>query len=140
MRIEDARTVLVLLDDFDTVLADEINARIWFLVGGIYQTGLISAYDDFDAALQHAIDFGNAPKYTTSRDALKSIRLDGWWAQLSFHSSVSLDDISFPDRWSCCLWHENFPFKISRELPTEELAELHAIIQTFIYVWEQCND
>lgn len=65
--------------------------------------------------------YGN---YVLSRDALKKIRPEGWTAfSMDFYGAFS--DIRF---WKCELGK---PGKMvaSVGLPTEELAELHAIIQ-----------
>jgi hypothetical protein len=65
-------------------------------------------------------------KYTRSRDALQRIRLDGWKFEIG-HSTDGLD-------WMCEMEHliqDKLIF--SPHLPTEELAELHCIIQAIEY-------
>jgi hypothetical protein len=66
------------------------------------------------------------PKYTRSRDALKSIRPDGWAFEIS----------ALQDAYVCHLNSTNISFRFdidSAELTTEELAELHAIIQAIAH-------
>lgn len=68
------------------------------------------------------------PKYTRSRDALKSIRPIGWGYD---------HDVIF-DKWAIVGYMtegfaKDFPCVESPILPTEELAELHAIIQSIAY-------
>lgn len=77
--------------------------------------------------------YNTPPKYTLSRDALKRIRPEGWWFQLTFHGAVDIDNIKLPNRYDGTLWHKEYPWKSSKNLPTEELAELHAIIQAIEY-------
>jgi len=67
---------------------------------------------------------GDFIKYTRSRDALKAIRPEGWVGWI----------------WSChaensCKLNNGVKFTNSPGLPTEELAELHAIIQAI--EWER---
>lgn len=68
------------------------------------------------------------PKLTSSRDALKAIRPEGWTFQM-FANSESGDLEYFGQ-----LTRDN-PYAefTSPDMPTEELAELHAIIQSIEY-------
>lgn len=63
---------------------------------------------------------GQFPLYTRSRDALKAIRPDGWRFEFKWVSSGTIFYYSAQ--------RKNKTF-ISAAMPTEELAELHAIIQ-----------
>ncbi len=64
------------------------------------------------------------PEYTRSRDALKAIRPEGWSV---FTHTTSTGSMATMERLS--------PQKLvtMRNLPAEELAELHAIIQAIEY-------
>lgn len=126
----------------DEAVMREIDARVWCytdlygkkkfddLTKGIWDTPYW-----FDDSMMDKGGDVRCPLYTISRDALKSIRPDGWWPQLGFHAAAELDGFSFPDRWDCCLWHKDWPFKACRDMATEELAELHCIIQAI--KWER---
>jgi hypothetical protein len=63
------------------------------------------------------------PQYTRSRDALKSIRPPGRGYSMAFYGAYTSSQF-----WKCEINDPNICFA-SRGLPTEELAELHAIIQ-----------
>lgn len=70
---------------------------------------------------QHKIWIGIV---TRSRDALKAIRPDGWFGMIRFFGEYSV----------CNINHVHpFGNADSQHLPTEELAELHAIIQAIEY-------
>jgi len=74
----------------------------------------------------------NIPDFTSSRDALKSVRPKGW----NFRTYRYFDGkISYFH----CGMDKNTPFSsiCANSLPTEELAELHAIIQAI--QWERDN-
>ena len=115
-------------DDVGTL--DEIDARVWCWITKHQKC-------------PHRVAVNNArvKKYTRSRDALKSIRPDGWNVQISYGRSVHLKHkttalvsmISHKDG------HEvTSPNKTDTALPTEELAELHAIIQAI--EWERSHE
>jgi len=64
-------------------------------------------------------------KYTRSRDALKAIRPEGW--------EISIEEGQ--NCWDCSYYWAGEGVKLCRgvSLPTEELAELHAIIQAIAH-------
>jgi len=79
-----------------------------------------------DAELIQVEDFiGRSERYTRSRDAIKKIRPDGWRVKDYFVTDSG---------WDCWLdkWGDK-PLLGVEDLPTEELAELHAIIQAIEY-------
>ena len=95
--------------------------------------------DEIDVLVYEYIsDIGYRPStsfpYTRSRDALKAIRPEGWY--------IKLDIFSVPGKpkWTCECFNltEGAGCFLSPVLPTEELAELHAIIQAI--EWEREND
>lgn len=130
-------------DDADTL--DEIDARVWCWRG-------VQGFDEnrfrFDLTFDRMRnDKGDgyyycngrnnrklAPKYTRSRDALKSIRPEGWSYSV-FHENLSPDNCIRVTR----LEKDGVTFEnCVATIATEELAELHAIIQAI--EWERKND
>lgn len=67
-----------------------------------------------------------APFYSRSRDTLKSIRPEGWTLTTIQAKDFTLSKLSPP--YIC-----DIRYLTSKRLPTEELAELHAIIQAIEY-------
>jgi len=66
-------------------------------------------------------------KYTRSRDALKDIRPEGWTPTKLMGNVIN-------KLWSFGLYHwPSNTSTVQTSLPTEELAELHAIIQAIDY-------
>ena len=76
------------------------------------------------------IEYGyNTQKYSTSRDALKAVRPDGWGVGIhcndKYHTTLMANCYKIGEK--------GHNIQRSPELPTEELAELHAIIQAIAY-------
>ena len=141
----EAETILKMIenaDPEDTAKLDEIDARVHEYLGYYWHGGGSSAEDKIYAG--HWADYPDGkrgkglcecesdeyfapepPEYTRSRDALKAIRPKDCWLETG-------TDIKDDDTYSyrCRLWHWS-ESRQRREpaLPTEELAELHAIIQ-----------
>src|ERR1700730_10498121 len=67
-------------------------------------------------------------KYTRSRDALRAIRPEGWHTY-----AVNVGDATYDAYWGYACQIEGDQIRTSGTLPTEELAELHAIIQAIEY-------
>lgn len=63
-------------------------------------------------------------QFVFSRDALKSIRPEGWK-----FCEIRTEEIGY----SCRFWKKGVGNKTGYEIITEELAELHAIIQAIEY-------
>jgi hypothetical protein len=108
--------------------------------------------------------FVRFPKYTRSRDALKAIRPEGfseYFINYDYHVTGNGEALGYgweatieftpktKPLWVRCwekLSKHNIPeenqvwFFNSKVLPTEELAELHAIIQAIAYERSQTND
>lgn len=140
--MNDATKILEMIeavDPVDTDMLDEIDARVCaflkfhdgfkvsFAGGSIYyrhnswepesRTQLLHLFDNF--------------QYTRSRDALKEVRPVGWFFQLVPCAN---------GKWMCdSNYYEPFKAIHVHPLPTEELAELHAIIQAIQYERDQ-ND
>lgn len=111
--MSDAQTILKMIEEVDpadTAKLDEIDARVY-----------------------EFLDFPDSnigcPEYTRSRDSLKSIRPEGWGFNNYYHYKHGIDSqlhSCSAGHWKVNQW-ENTIF--AEALPTEELAELHAIIQ-----------
>jgi hypothetical protein len=93
----------------------------------------VSNYVDPNA-LKYDLEMGYEPKrYTRSRDALKTIRPEGWIV----YDLMQDEQLN----WFCQLIkrdHKSAPTKVDHILPTEELAELHAILQAI--EWDRTHD
>lgn len=104
-----------------------------------------SALDDIDLAVGEYLGKFPKPvsKYTRSRDALKAIRQDGWFLKIqgAMSAFTRRQAGEFLGGWLCDMadntdgsgesMHWVHSYKCG--LPTEELAELHAIIQSIEY-------
>jgi len=71
------------------------------------------------------------PRYTRSRDALKAIRPKGWEKRSGWRTAI-LQETQVGDCWLAKLYKIDGKAIMSFACPTEELAELHAIIQALI--------
>lgn len=130
----EAETILKLIETVspdDTTKLDELNMRVaFFLENKPYPEwkGIEKCFD---------LDRRMVPNWCGSRDALKAIRPEGWhyecnkicdgtfWAAL--HQEVDAGPCGDAEGMSCEAWYRK----------TEELAELHAIIQSL--EWERQN-
>lgn len=118
-----AKDILKLIEEVDlsdTAKLDEIDARVWCFVKKRAFPGLKLLNYENDLYEQMGGRRIRTPKYTRSRDALKKIRPEGWWFQLIPCASGN---------WMCDSMHDIHV----EPRPTEELAELHAIIQAIAY-------
>lgn len=124
------------VDPNDTAKLDEIDARVWcwlnenIYVPHPYQDTWNYRYKpsaDFEGYICGSLGAGEeAQQYTRSRDALKSIRPEGWIYDCEWYSK---------NRFTARFYKLDSD-EIQEEspvLPTEELAELHAIIQVVAY-------
>lgn len=144
-RIEAAKHILGMIESVDHQYCEqleEIEAR-WLACtnGHIFESYGVSEYsvdtnvlkvsgtnpDERTAYQDHLI-----PAVARSRDALKAARPEGWdlkitpikrWKESTSYAAKALGDDHL----------------YSPTLETEELAELHAIIQAWIWVWENAN-
>tara|TARA_A100000172_G_scaffold78648_2_gene64480 strand:+ start:36 stop:425 length:390 start_codon:yes stop_codon:yes gene_type:complete len=73
-------------------------------------------------------------KYTRSRDALKEVRPEGF----EFPKDVLTNVAGFIFGYGCPAFNNGKFLAYYKPLPTEELAELHAIIQAIM--WERDNN
>lgn len=149
MSAADILKMIETVDPTDTATLDEIDARVWCYLNSVtlkkpsknmwknfeddYTTitykdnekeGLASC--GWAAGTNHIQRFC---KYTRSRDALKAIRPEGCWVERIIQHKTSKS-------WDCTIAITGEVFSVSDKaitLPTEELAELHAIIQAIEY-------
>jgi hypothetical protein len=130
----EAETILKMIetvDPQDTAKLDEIDARVWcyiqnatFLEMGYGGTTFRCSYEG------RKIHCGVDQKYTRSRDTLKVIRPDET-APIKLFTDGHV--IRFELLKKGKPWAGNHNIAQSAWLPTEELAELHAIIQAIEY-------
>jgi hypothetical protein len=125
-----AQTILKLIesvDPSDTAKLDEIDARVWCLTHGQEYVGRnVSGEECFRNGYNGMTPTSarKARKYTRSRDALKAIRPEGFvWQHLTHYEGFSTRAELNP------VTDKSIVLSSPRFLPTEELAELHAIIQ-----------
>lgn len=76
----------------------------------------------------------NKDKLTRSRDALKDARPPGWSFGISGGWAWNGED--YDDAFDARFYKGGAERFCSPDLPTEYLAELHAIIQAWIWIWE----
>lgn len=118
----EAKTILRMIeavDPGDAKTLDEIDAKIWWFLNPEKKSAYLG------------IDY-NPQKYTRSRDALKAIRPEG----------IRNWNIGMGKRktYGCSIEYDGcVVFSASDMFPTEELAELHAIISAIEYE-RQKND
>lgn len=122
------------VDPEDSETLDEIDARVWCWIEGLeYETKMhtrdgLHIYPKTGSTLKGWLY--NDEKYTRSRDTLKSIRPEGC-------PVVKVRKVY--QNCGCEIynhgWDKSF---VSAPLPTEELAELHAIIQAI--QWSRENE
>ena len=123
------------VDPKDRKALDEIDARVWcWYFKKEYEAHSIHHYLGDGSIYVMFTNKGKRggayyKKYTRSRDALKSIRPEGWWFEVR--------PFFEPDQgvhYNCHsgIWHDGIKF-YGRDLPTEELEELYAIIQALEY-------
>ena len=138
-RIEAAKDLLKRIeavDHTDDAALDEIDARVSvethsYLKGDYVfkeiEDGHLALYIN-SKGLKCRLYLSDIPKCTRSRDALKSARPDG----CIYHMVTEKEGVL-----RCILIKGSVTYRVdSAHLPTEELAELHAIIQAWIYIWK----
>ena len=131
MSAQDILKMIEEVDPSDTAKLDEIDARVWCWIEGIRYI----AHESWGDGNKRLAVFGEKgywiDRYTRSRDALKAIRPEGWnfnvyfgckgWEQPKFYWCASAGKREV-NKYENVVYTDN--------LPTEELAELHSIIQT----------
>lgn len=134
--MKDHEIILKMIEEVspnNTVKLDEIDARVWCYLSNFpyknvfeFTSGNKSfvAKDENGEMIVHSME-----NYTRSRDALKAIRPEGWATDITAYST-GID--------AFCEMHktvdgDSIHTVSSVYRPTEELAELHAIIQAIAY-------
>lgn len=127
------------VDPADTARLDEIDARVWCWLGlsecpfkELKYSKMINRHY-YDYSMSERGEWQTPPYYTRSRDALKAIRPDGWWLPC-----VSVNTREGSTEPVICFSLEKTVFdgddpSVMGTGETEELAELHAIIQAIEY-------
>jgi len=122
----DARKILEMIENVavdDVAALDEIDLVVWeYRHKAAYPETWFGPVGDMKPLYP--------PKVTRSRDALKAIRPEGYTLRLHYeHREV-------PEGYCAVIENDSFAFDSymdAHPLPTEELAELHAIIQAIEY-------
>lgn len=137
------------VDPDDTAKLDEIDARAWCFRHGHSYLGE-NAGSDFPVMYGHIGGYDTAakrwtiPQVTRSRDALKAIRPEGWFFSIEIagprgYIALAAQPVGCgkPAFRSPPKFHQNemgqYTGTSGSILPTEELAELHAIIQAIAH-------
>lgn len=125
----------------DTTKLDDIDARVWCFLSELDHEEALSSH----VIYKKLVSGGGIEKYTRSRDALKGIRPKDFFplgvgktcygeSAIGETANGFIYSIYKPDPFS----QKGF-FK-SKYLPTEELAELHAVIQAIAYTRGERNE
>lgn len=125
----------------NTDLLDEIDARFWCLLNGVEYIGTVNNNHMYRGVDWQGLECGQhcgdlviddiiVPQYTRSRDALKAIRPEGF----NFDIECATTPPVYSYGWQATAWLKDMRMHESPILPTEELAELHAIIQAIEWV------
>lgn len=127
----DVEIILFLIEQVDPADADaldEIDVRVWCYINSeVFHEGT-----EYNCGFDNPYGVGNdVRRYSRSRDALKAIRPEGWLI-----NGIWQDQ----DGWFCVgISKTKERFQSPDTMPTEELAELHAIVQA-IGLERQTND
>jgi len=133
----DAETILKMIEEVDpedTENLDEIDARTMCFIQGweFLETHLGQFEYKIPGVMSFMPFYETTPKYTRSRDALKAIRPEGWFFTIMPHLIVGGGFLQVEAEAENSKY-DNKLSTLAEELQTEELAELHAIIQAIEY-------
>ncbi|MBO0358641.1 hypothetical protein J0X19_11850 [Hymenobacter sp. BT186] len=113
----------------DVAMLDEIDCRVRCYVMG-WGYGAIHLNDYWNSQQQDpAYHAENYPHYTRSRDALKAIRPKGWWFSVSGYGQTFHAVATWSGNPEDVVLTSARTFGSGKANKTEELAELHVIIQ-----------
>ncbi len=116
------------VDPSDSAKLDEIDARVWcWMNSNTYDYCFRNNANELVAKTPEENVVTNIPLYTRSRDALKAIRPEGWYFFCNPKWCIA-ETKKYDDYTGNKLIFESSPY-----CKTEELAELHAIIQAIDY-------
>lgn len=140
------------VDPEDNDALDEIDARVWCLLYFVKFLRLCDN-DHYFAVDKEGEYLRPLIRYTRSRDALKHIRPEGWYfthgneveTQPVNRMNFSLVKNPVTVKYDCYAYKyqagcNRHPYVEAPESPTEELAELHAIIQAIEYERSKKHD
>jgi len=146
MTAQDILKMIEEVDPTDTAKLYEIDARVWCLRDSVEYQGKVGEKHFFNNGFGKTLPCGDfeepwhiVPKYTRSRDALKDIRPEG------FKTWVFFDGYREGAKYRAEMFTPEMLDEAKKNLkqdghiiqtdwlPTEELAELHAIIQAIEY-------
>lgn len=131
------------VDPVDTAKLDEIDARVDALVhGGTAYQYTVGPENEFTVwGVKNSgkprtnksgyVSVTEIPKYSRSRDALKAIRPEGWRWVVGTNNTAG--GYKSDAQYHCSLYNGRHEVEYVHDFPTEELAELHAIIQAIAY-------
>jgi len=136
----DAEIILFLIEHVDPAdidKLDEIDARVSCLVADVeYErhnrgemTNILIAFFKVDDPTNNFSCLGTILTYTRSRDALKTIRPEGWQAQITSEYRDESGSYTTYNIWEAGKEHQIDTPTLSNEY----LSELHAIIQAIEY-------
>ena len=142
----DAQTILKMIEEVqpdDVAKLDEIDARVWCYLYSPKTPAeqLVWILDDdgkvIDETFQQEfwIEYGlkRHSRYCRSRDALKAIRPEGCHSYASAWAWTGKEGFGGKCMRYAAHWPDKDDDMVSPPLPTEELAELHAIIQAIAH-------
>lgn len=126
-----AQTLLTLIekvDPTDTRMLDEIDAWVHIYLGDTVRTAKFTISSAYEVWFKNG-GWEDPIRFTRSRDALKAIRPEGWIFAVHWReTSKGLYPTGHGSRKDGIA-----DVQSTKKLPTEELAELHAIIQAIEY-------
>ena len=143
----EAKTILEMIKCVDHTDANAkalINAKVWCYYNDLYFIDIFEVDDKKQVWVKSGKGrpcMNTNFDYCDSRDAIESIQRAGYFAMINKHPAASLEDISFPLRYTGNIEGENgktFYINSDRELPTAKLVELHLTIQS--EEWERNNE
>lgn len=139
-----SKSILKMIEDVaptDKAVLDEIDARFWCWVHGNTFKRMVDEHDDHGFGIFETTGTASSGLYriikerqfTRSRDALKAIRPKEWYFSL-FSPHPANTQKMYNCSISTLIENAKTLYTThSARLPTEELAELHAIIQAIGY-------
>lgn len=129
------------VDPSDTAKLDEIDVRVWCWLNKYTLENFDTEYAEFtvkerEGYFSYEVDpCQDWVSYTRSRDALKAIRPEGWFWYASTYDKIR--SFALHKGIINSETKEFEPHFLGKLYSTEELAELHAIIQAIAYEGNQ---
>ena len=134
IEMQELLTLIENVDPTDSAALDEIDARVMAYV--LNKAVVKHVFEDDAFCYSIKGHTGVIHKYTRDRNALKEIRPEEWMPTiLGGWTGADCTHV-----WFCKMYSGGAGSLKSPDLPTEELAELHTIIQAITYEREQAGD